>query len=155
MSTLGTGAMITANAAIGFVGAVGGHAINGSDFSKISTWIDIGFSTILGGLVGKLGGEGALNPVYLKRAVRTASYIRAAGMYDDVLTKAATGFYKTSGIASNALRLSHNNLIKHWNKMIIGQAGKALTKALAYGGTVLLIGTAGKGLLYDWYNNYC
>ncbi len=38
--------------------------------------------------------------------------------------------------------------------MVVSQAGKALTRALAYGGTVLLIGTAGKGCLYDWYNNY-
>lgn len=38
--------------------------------------------------------------------------------------------------------------------MVVGQAGKALTKALAFGGTALLFGTAGKGLLYDWYNNY-
>jgi hypothetical protein len=38
--------------------------------------------------------------------------------------------------------------------MVVSQAGKALTKALAYGGTALLIGTAGKGWLYDWYNNY-
>ena len=73
-------------------------------------------------------------------------------MYDDVLTKAVTGGYKTAGIASNALRLSHQNLVKQWNKMVVGQAGKALTKSLAYGGTALLIGTAGKGLLYNWYN---
>ena len=62
--------------------------------------------------------------------------------------------YKTSGIAANALRLSHNNLIKHWNKMIISQAGKALTRALTSGGIVLLSGTSGKGLLYDMYNDH-
>ena len=72
----------------------------------------------------------------------------------DVLTKAVTGFYRTPGIASNALRLSGQNLVKQWNKMVVSQAGKALTKALAYGGTALLIGTAGKGWLYDWYNDY-
>ena len=95
-----------------------------------------------------------LNHSYLNGAAKTAGFLRAAGMYDDILTKAATGFYKTSGIASNALRLSHNNLIMHWNKMIIIQAGEALTKALTYGGIVLLSGTSGKGLLYDMYNDY-
>ena len=154
MSPLGLVAMVAANAGLGFVGAVGGHLINGSDFSKVSTWVDIGLSTALGALVGGLGGAGSLNSGYLNRAARTAGFLRAAGMYDDVLTKAATGFYRTSGIAANALRLSHNNLIKHWNMMVISQAGKALTKALAYGGIALLIGAAGKGLLYDWYNDY-
>ena len=154
MSPLGWGTMIAANAGIGFVGAVGGHLINGSDFSKLSTWVDIGLSTGLGALVGVVGGPGALNAGYLNGAKQTAGFIRAAGLYDDVLTKAVTGFYRTPGIASNALRLSCQNLVKQWNKMVVSQAGKALTKALAYGGTALLIGTAGKGRLYDWYNNY-
>ena len=154
MSPLGRGAMIAVNAGIGFVGAVGGHLINGSDFSKLSTWLDIGLSTGLGALVGLVGGQGALNAGYLNGAKRTAGFIRAAGLYDDVLTKAVTGFYRTPGIASNALRLSGQNLVKQWNKMVVSQAGKALTKTLAYGGTALLIGTAGKGWLYDWYNDY-
>ena len=154
MSPLGWGTMIAANAGIGFVGAVGGHLINGSDFSKMSTWVDIGLSTGLGALVGIVGGPGALNAGYLNGAKQTAGFIRAAGLYDDVLTKAVTGFYRTPGIASNALRLSGQNLVKQWNKMVVSQAGKALTKALAYGGTALLIGTAGKGWLYDRYNNY-
>ena len=154
MSPLGLGAMVAANAGLGFVGAVGGHLINGSDFSKGSTWLDIGLSTGLGALVGLIGGAGALNAGYLNGAKQTAGFIRAAGLYDDVLTKAVTGCYRTPGIASNALRLSGQNLVKQWNKMVVGQAGKALTKALAFGGTALLFGTAGKGLLYDWYNNY-
>ena len=154
MSPLGLGAMVAANAGLGFVGAVGGHLINGSDFSKGSTWLDIGLSTGLGALVGLIGGAGALNAGYLNGAKQTAGFIRAARLYDDVLTKAVTGYYRTPGIASNALRLSGQNLVKQWNKMVVGQAGKALTKALAFGGTALLFGTAGKGLLYDWYNNY-
>lgn len=154
MSTLGLGAMVAANAGIGFVGAVGGHLINGSDFSKLSTWLDIGLSTGLGALVGRIGKAGALNAGYLNGAKKTAGFIRAAGLYDDVLTKAANGFYRTSGIAANALRLSHYNLVAQWNKMIVTQAGNALAKALGYGGIALLIGTAGKGLLYDIYNDY-
>ncbi len=154
MSTLGAGAMIAANAGIGFVGAVGGHLFNGSDFSKFSTWLDIGISTGLGALVGIIGGAGALNAGNLNAANKTAGFIRAAGLYDDILTKAVDGFYRTSGIAANALRLSHDNLVIQWNKMIVKQAGNALAKALGYGGIALLIGTAGKGLLYDIYNNY-
>lgn len=38
--------------------------------------------------------------------------------------------------------------------MIVKQAGNALAKALGYGGIALLIGAAGKGILYDIYNNY-
>lgn len=83
-------------------------------------------------------------------AKQTAGFIRAAGLYDDVLTKVVTGGYRTKGIASNALRLSSQNLVKQWNKMIVGQAGKALV----YGGTTLLFGTVEKNLLYDLYNNY-
>ena len=154
MSTLGLGAMVAANAGIGFVGAIGGHLINGSDFSQLSTWLDIGLSTGLGALVGRIGGAGALNAGYLNGAKQTAGFIRAAGLYNDVLTKAANGFYRTSGIAANALRLSHYNLVVQWNKMIVKQAGNALAKALGYGGVALLIGTAGKGLLYDIYNDY-
>ena len=154
MSTLGCGAMVAANAIIGFVGAVGGHLINGSDFSKLSTWLDIGLSTGLGALVGKIGGPGALSDDYLNVAKKTDGFIRAAGLYDDVLTKAASGFYRTSGIAANALRLSHYNLVIEWNKMIVKQAGNALAKALGYGGIALLTGTAGKGLLYDICSDY-
>lgn len=154
MSPLGLGAMIAANAGLGLVGAVGGHLINGSDFSKWSTWLDIGLSTGLGAIVGLIGGKGALNASYLNGAKQTASFIRAAGLYDNVLTKVVTGGYRTAGIAANALRLSGQNLVKQWNKMVVSQAGKALTNALVYGGTTLLIGTSGKGLLYDWYNNF-
>ena len=154
MSSLGLGVMSVSNAGLGFVGAIGGHLINGSDFSKVSTWLDITLSTGLGALVGLIGGAGALNAGYLNGAQQTAGFIRATGLYNDVLTKVVTGGYRTAGIASNALRLSSQNLVKQWNKMVIGQAGKALTKALAYSGTALLIGTAGKGLLYDWYNDY-
>ena len=149
MSSLGLGVMSVSNAGLGFVGAIGGHLINGSDFSKVSTWLDITLSTGLGALVGLIGGAGALNAGYLNGAQQTAGFIRATGLYNDVLTKVVTGGYRTAGIASNALRLSSQNLVKQWNKMVIGQAGKALTKALAYSGTALLIGTAGKGLLYD------
>ena len=77
-------------------------------------------------------------------------YLIVEGGESILINKELTNKY----IASNALRLSNQNLVKQWNKMVVGLAGKALTKALAYGGTALLIGTAGKGWLYDWYNNY-
>lgn len=37
--------------------------------------------------------------------------------------------------------------------MILGQSGKNLARALAFGGSALLIGTAGKGKLYDLYKD--
>ena len=146
--------MVAANAAIGFVGSVGGHLINGSDFGELSTWIDIGLSTGLSALMGLVGQEGALNPGYLNKARKTFGFIRAFDLYDDVLTRATTGFYKTSGIASNALRLSHNNLMKEWNKMIITQASSALKKSLIRGSAVSIFGSPIKGALYYWYNQF-
>ena len=154
MSPLGVGAMVAANAGIGFIGSVGGHLINESNFGELSTWIDIGLSTAVGALVGLVGGKGALNSGYLKGAPKTTGFIRAASLYDDVLTKATTGFYKTSGIASNALRLSHNNLMKQWNKMIITQASSALKKSLIRSSIVSIIGSPIKGALYYWYNQF-
>ena len=62
--------------------------------------------------------------------------------------------HKFNGLVCTCINRQMQNLVKQWNKMVVGQAGKALTKALAYGGTALLFGTAGKGLLYDWYNDY-
>ena len=148
MSPLGVSAMVAANAAIGFVGAVGGHLMNGSDFTHYSTWLDIALSTGLGALAGRIGSAGGLNSNYLNGATKTAGFIRAAGMYDDVLTKAANGFYKTSGITQNALRLSHNNLIKQWNRMIITQSSAALKTSLIRTGILLPVGTLVKGLIY-------
>ena len=148
MSAVGKAAMFFLNAGLGFVGAFGGHLINGSDLSAVSTWIDIFISAMLCGLAGAVGGEGALNTISLNKAEKTAGFIRAAGLYDAVMTKVTTGFYRTPGIASNALRLSGKNLIKQWNRMIVSQAEKALTKSLIKGGAVLLFSTAGKGWLY-------
>lgn len=145
--------MVSANDAIGFVGSIGGHLINDSDFSNISTWVDIAFSTAIGALAGLVGGTGALNSGYLNSAKPTAGFIRAAELYDNVLTKVVTGKYRTADIASNALKLSGANLIKQWNRMIVVQASKALTKALVIGGTTLLIGAIVKGLLYYSFFN--
>ena len=154
MSTLGTGAMALLNASISFVGALGGHLINGSDLTKASTLMDIGFSTILGFIAGYLGRAGALNPRGLNNADKTAGFIRACGLYDNVLTKVTTGGYRTAGIAANALRLSGYNLTREWNKMIVRQAGRSLAKALAISGGVLLPGAAGKVWLVDWLDTY-
>lgn len=150
MSPLGPIKMVLLNAGIGFVGGLGGHLINGSDFSDRETWVDILLSKGLGAVVGCIGGEGALNPTSLNMSAPTAGFVRAAGLYDDVLTKATTGGYRTLGIAANAIRLSGYNLANQWNKMIVYQAGNALKKSLFYSGTALIIGTAGKGLLYKW-----
>ena len=148
MSPLGRLAMIAANAGIAFVGAVGGHLINGSDFDA-STWLDIGISTMLGVAAGALGGRGALNVKGLNEARKTAGFIRASGLYDKVMTKAVTGGYRTAGIAANALRLSRYNLTRQWNKMIVKQAGDALAKSLAISAGVLFSGSAVKPLIVN------
>ena len=59
-------------------------------FQKDRLWGDILLSTIVGNLVGAIGGEGALNANYLNHAKKTAGFIRAAGLYDNVLTKVVT-----------------------------------------------------------------
>ena len=63
MSTLGVKTMMIANAAISFVGAVGGHLMNGSDFTHYSTWLDIALSTGLGALAGGWGGKGEIQVI--------------------------------------------------------------------------------------------
>lgn len=90
----------------------------------------------------------------MNKAAPTAEFARAATLYDSVLTKVATGGYRTPGIAANAIRLSGYNLANQWNKMIVHQAGKLLKKSMFYSGMALFIGTAGKGLLINMiYDN--
>ena len=51
-----------------------GDKLSYIQFSKISTWGDILLSTIVGGLVGAIGGEGALNANYLNHAKKCWIY---------------------------------------------------------------------------------
>lgn len=150
MSPLGWGALIGLNAAIGFVGGVGGHLINGSDFSDPRTWIDIGLSTGIGTLIGVVGGPGATSAATQNAAKHTAGFIKATASYDKVLTKIAAGGYKNLAGAAGARHLTGMALTKAWNHMVTRTAGIALAESLAFGGIALLAGSAGKGFLGNW-----
>ena len=101
MSPLGWGAMIAANTALGFVGSVGGHLIQGHDlFGENSGeyWTDIGISTLIGLGIGIIGGPGAQRGMNIKALQQ--NFISA---YDDMLatgTKVASSYYKTAGMAA-------------------------------------------------------
>ena len=101
MSPLGWGAMIAANTALGFAGAVGGHIIQGHDlFGKDAGkyWKDIGISTLIGASIGIIGGAGAQNGINIK-----ALQNNFVSTYDDVIvtsSKVASGYYKTAGMAA-------------------------------------------------------
>ena len=62
MSPLGWEAMIAANTALGFIGSVGGHLIQGHNLfgaNDSEYWTDIGVSTFIGLGIGIIGGPGA------------------------------------------------------------------------------------------------
>ena len=117
-------------AALGFIGSVGGHLLNGSDFGRWETWLDIGISTAIGFVSGLVGGRGATNARYLNGAPKSAEFLKAAASYDKVLTKIATGGYKNLAGAAGAKFLTGRALTIAWNKMIVSQAGRALTFSL-------------------------
>lgn len=150
MSPLGWGALIAANAGIGFAGAVGGHLLNGSDFNSPRVWIDIAISTGIGALVGVVGGPGATSAATQNAAKHTAAFMKAAASYDKVLTKIAAGGYKNLAGAAGARFLTGRALTAAWSQMATRTAGVALAKSLAFGGVASLAGSAGKGYLGDW-----
>ena len=62
MSPLGWEAMIATNTALGFIGSVGGHLIQGHNLfgaNDSEYWTDIGVSTFIGLGIGIIGGPGA------------------------------------------------------------------------------------------------
>lgn len=150
MSPLGWGSLIAANAGIGFIGGLGGHLINGSNFSDPRVWIDVAISTGIGALIGVVGGPGATSAATQNAAKHTAGFIKAASSYDKVLTKIAAGGYKNLAGAAGARFLTGRALTASWNQMTTRTAGIALTKSLSYGGIAALSGSAGKGYLADW-----
>ena len=101
MSPLGWGAMIAANTALGFVGSVGGHLIQGHDLFGANAgeyWTDIGISTLIGAGIGLIGGPGAQRGMNLKALQQ--NFVSA---YDDMVAtgaKVASGYYKTAGMAA-------------------------------------------------------
>ena len=150
MSPLSWGLLIAANAGIGFIAGLGGHLINGSNFSDPRVWIDVAISTGIGALIGVVGGPGATSAATQNAAKHTAGFIKAASSYDKVLTKIAAGGYKNLAGAVGARFLTGRALTASWNQMTTRTAGIALTKSLSYGGIAALSGSAGKGYLADW-----
>lgn len=150
MTGLGTVAMAGIGAGLGFVGSVGGHLLNGSDFGSWQTWLDIGISTVIGGVAGAIGGRGATNAGYLNGAPRSAGFLKAAASYDKVLTKIAAGGYKNLAGAAGARYLTGRALTTAWSQMIVSQAGRALTSSLIKTGVSMFTLNIGRSLIYNW-----
>ena len=133
MSVTGLGVlgMTISGAVIGFVSSVGSNLIAGSDFSSWQTWLDIGMSTGLGAFFGYVGGAGATNAKSLDSALHSsAKYIKAAASYDKVLTKIATGQYKTL-VGATGARLSTKTALKNvWQSIVKTTAWKNYFKGL-------------------------
>ena len=127
MSVTGLGVlgMTISGAVIGFVSSVGSNLIAGSDFSSWQTWLDIGLSTGFGALFGRVGRTGATNAEVLDSALHSsAKYLKAAASYDKVLTKIATGQYKTLAGAAGARALTRTTLQKAWQGVVAKTAWK-------------------------------
>ena len=101
MSPFGKWTMIAANAALGFVGSVGDHLIQGHDLFGANAreyWADIFISTSIGLGIGVIGGAGAQRGMNLN--ILQQNFISA---YDDMIAtgaKVTSGYYKTAGMAA-------------------------------------------------------
>ena len=135
MSVTGLGVlgMTIAGAVIGFVSSVGSNLIAGSDFGSWQTWLDIGLSTGLGAFFGYVGKAGATNAKSLDSALHSsAKYLKAAASYDKVLTKIATGQYKTLAGAAGARALTRTTLQKTWQNVVKITAWKSYGSGLKF-----------------------
>lgn len=131
VSGLGVVGMTISGATIGLISSVGDNLISGSNFSDWHTWLDIGLSTGLGALFGFLGGAGATNAKVLDSAVNSSSqFLKAAASYDKVLTKIATGAYKTLAGAAGAKALTRAALQSVWQSVVKNTAWKNFLKGL-------------------------
>ena len=149
MSGLSALALGGIGAGLGFIGSVGGHLLNGSDFGRWETWLDIGISTAIGFVSGLVGGRGATNARYLNGASKSAEFLKAAASYDKVLTKIAAGGYKNLAGAAGAKFLTRKALIIAWNKMIVSQAGMALTVSLIKTGVAIFGLNIARSFIYN------
>ena len=130
MSTLGAGAMIVANGALGAVGSIGNHLIAGDDFSAWQTWFDVCLSVGAGVLAGWWGRSGAM---YGKDfATATSSFARAASSYARVMSKVSIGGYATARGMHIAISRAGNGLLRAMNGLytLIGDTAKELANAL-------------------------
>lgn len=101
MSPLGWEAMIAANTALGFIGSVGGHLIQGHNLfgaNDSEYWTDIGVSTFIGLGIGIIGEPGAQLGMNIKALQQ--NFVSA---YDNMIatsTKVASCYYKTVGMVT-------------------------------------------------------
>ncbi len=115
MSPLGMGAMIAANTALGFAGAVGGHIIKGHDlFGKDAGkyWKDIGISTLIGASIGIIGGARAMiiGANEIVDGITGTNYIQEwTGWSDDLYN----GLYIGSNIVSSVGTIAGNIYMKY------------------------------------------
>ena len=150
MSGLGAIALGGIGAGLGFVGGLGGALLNGDDLGAWQTWVSIGFTTLIGGVAGLIGGAGARNATALNKAAfnkPSEAFLKACASYDKVLTKIATGAYKNLAGAAGAKHLTRMALVKAWDTMVYGHITSALTKALIKSGAITLGGTIGIAFL--------
>ncbi len=99
MTSLGIISMVLSTAAFGFIGAVGGHLIQGHDLfgeNANEYWHDIGVSAIISLVGGFIGGSGAQRGLNMKGLQK--DLIAAADNYASVSAKAMAGYYKTVGM---------------------------------------------------------
>ncbi len=145
MSGLGVWSLTGIGAGLGFVGSVGGHLISGSDFSALNTWIDVGVSTLIGGVAGFVGGNGARFAKDLNNAKHTKQFIKAAASYDKVLSKISSGAYKNLAGSAGARSITSKALSVAWNNMVEINVSKSLAKALTKSGVSLFLLSSLKG----------
>lgn len=116
------------------------------------TWVEIGVSTVIGGIAGAISGRGAthfkeLNKAALKNP--TSAFVKAAASYDKVLTKIAADGYKNLAGATGARFLTGCALTTAWNQMVVGHTARNLAFSLTKTGIATWILNIGKSILYN------
>ncbi len=152
MSPLCWGALIGLNAAIGFVGGVGGNLLNGSDFGKLSTWLDIGLSTGIGALVGVVGGPGATHASVLNPAKYSQQLIKAQQNLAKTMLDAQVGKFANAGLAQIAVNRAGNAMaaaVSASSRAMYTAMTKAFANSLVRG-SIVLTSSIGRAYLYQW-----
>ena len=119
MSSLGLVPLALANGSLSFLGSVGGHLINGSDFSSSDTWTDIAITTILSTAISFISGGGALNKKSMSSVARTTKYEKALQGFDTAMYKSYNNIYKNTRIAEEAIKSTTKCLEIAWNEMMM------------------------------------
>ena len=129
MSPLGRGTLALVNGGLAFLGSVGGHLFNGSDFTSASIWADIAVTTIISTAISFISGGGALNKKSLNNVVRTTKYEKALQGFDTAMYKSYNNLYKNARIAGEAIRSTTKCLELAWNEMMM----QAITESFISG----------------------